>query len=53
MEKGVVRVRSGEEVCDLRRGDSARYQADVPHEIQNVGRGEAVAFLVVIYARGT
>lgn len=51
VEKGTVRVRSGEESCILRPGDSAHYAADVPHEIANVGRGEAVAFLVDIYER--
>ena len=50
VEKGSVRVHSGNETCDLRRGDSAHYQADVPHRIENIGRGEAVAFLVDIYA---
>jgi transcriptional regulator with XRE-family HTH domain len=51
VEKGTVRIRSGEETCVLKPGDSAHYPADVPHEIANVGRGDAVAFLVDIYAR--
>jgi mannose-6-phosphate isomerase-like protein (cupin superfamily) len=53
VEKGALRVVSGDESCDLGRGDSAQYAADVPHRIENVGRGEAVAFLVDIYARSS
>jgi transcriptional regulator with XRE-family HTH domain len=51
VEKGSVRVTSGDETCNLKRGDSAQYAADVPHRIENIGRGEAVAFLVDIYSR--
>jgi transcriptional regulator with XRE-family HTH domain len=49
VQRGRVRVRSGAESVVLRTGDSARYRADVDHELRNVGRGEAVAFLVAIY----
>jgi transcriptional regulator with XRE-family HTH domain len=49
VHKGVVRVRSGSDQVQLRAGDSARYFADVEHELKNVGRGEVVAFLVAIY----
>ena len=49
VEKGRVRIRSGEEEAVLARGDSATYPADVPHAIENVGRGQAIVFLVVIY----
>jgi len=49
IEKGAVRVNSGETHDDLHRGDSAHYPADVPHRLENIGRGEAVGFLVVIY----
>lgn len=51
IEKGAVRLNSSDEVCELQPGDSAHYPADVPHRIENIGRGEAVAFLVVIYER--
>jgi transcriptional regulator with XRE-family HTH domain len=51
VEKGTVRLTSGSESTELGAGDSAHYPADVPHRIENVGRGEAVAFLVDIYAR--
>ncbi len=49
IEKGAARVRSGEGTVDLQAGDSASYAADIPHEIENIGRGDAVAFLVDIY----
>lgn len=51
VEKGVVRVVSGDEETELRPGDSAHFPADVPHRIENIGRREAVAFLVDIYSR--
>ncbi len=49
IEKGKVTVESGETQVGLSRGDSASYRADVPHCIANAGKGEAIAFLVVIY----
>jgi transcriptional regulator with XRE-family HTH domain len=49
IEKGSVRLLSAESQDELQRGDSAHYPADVPHRLENIGRGEAVAFLVVIY----
>ena len=52
VEKGRVRVTSADIHCELSKGDSAHYAADVPHEIQNIGRGEAILFLVDIYGRG-
>ena len=51
VEEGTVRLTSGEETRDLAKGDSAHYPADVPHRIENIGRGQAVAFLVDIYGR--
>lgn len=51
IEKGSVRVISGQESSQLSKGDSAHYPADIPHRIENAGRGEAIAFLVDIYAR--
>jgi transcriptional regulator with XRE-family HTH domain len=51
VEQGNVRVTSGEESTELGQGDSAHYPADVPHRIDNLGPGEAVAFLVDIYGR--
>ena len=52
VDKGRVRVTSADIECELSKGDSAHYAADVPHEIRNIGRGEAVLFLVDIYGRG-
>lgn len=49
IQKGRVRVTSEGESTELGRGDSANYHADVPHLIENIGRGEALMFLVVIY----
>jgi len=49
VQKGQVRVESSEDSETLNPGDSASYRADVPHAIVNVGKGEAVIFLVDIY----
>lgn len=51
VEKGVIELTADSESQQLNRGDSAHYPADVSHRIKNIGRGEAVAFLVDIYAR--
>ena len=49
IQKGRVRVISGDQSVELAAGDSARYLADVDHSIENIGRGEAVGFLVAVY----
>ncbi len=49
VEKGRIRVESGRDIEELEQGDSATYRADVPHAIVNLGKGEALVFLVVIY----
>ena len=36
-------------IAELAKGDSTTYRADVPHAIENLGKGEATVFLVVIY----
>ena len=51
IQKGNVRIVSGGEESELAKGDSAHYPADIPHRIDNIGRGEAIAFLVNIYER--
>src|SRR5262245_35424705 len=51
VERGSVRVISNKDQCDLHRGDSAHYPADVLHAITNIGRTDAVLFLVDIYGR--
>jgi len=48
-QKGRVRVESAGDGEELNPGDSANYRADTPHAIVNIGKGEAVVFLVVIY----
>jgi transcriptional regulator with XRE-family HTH domain len=49
VQKGQVRVESAADHELLNLGDSASYRADVPHAIVNIGKGEAVIFLVDIY----
>ena len=49
VQKGQIRVESGEDSEELVPGDSASYRADVPHAIINTGSTEAVLFLVDIY----
>jgi len=49
VQKGKIRVKSGNDAEELNRGDSASYRADVPHAIVNIGKGQALVFLVDIY----
>lgn len=49
VQSGAVHITSDREQCTLKKGSSAHYRADVPHSIENIGRGECVAFLVVTY----
>jgi len=49
VEKGRVRIESGEDHDDLTEGDSGTYRADIPHAIVNTAKGASVVFLVVIY----
>ena len=49
VEKGRIRVESAEDEVELACGDSASYRADVTHAVVNIGRGEAVVFLVDTY----
>jgi len=49
VEQGRIRVTSAEETLDLQKGDSASYRADVPHTLENLGKSDAMLFLVVIY----
>lgn len=49
VEQGRIRIDSADDQCELNRGDSGSYRADVPHSLTNVGKGEAALFLVVIY----
>jgi len=49
VQRGKVRIESDDESAELGRGDSAAFRADVPHAIVNLGRSDAVVFLVDIY----
>ena len=49
VQKGSLKVTSGDEIVDIEKGDSASYRADIEHCIENTGRSTALAFLVVIY----
>ena len=49
IHQGSVRVISGEEQSEVNTGGSAHYAADVPHAIENTGRSEVIAYLVVLY----
>lgn len=49
VSKGDIRLISGGETTNLSPGDSAHYPADVPHRIENLGKTDAVLFLVDIY----
>lgn len=47
--QGRIRVTSGKDSAELGPGDSSCYRADVPHALENSGRGTATAFLVDLY----
>ena len=46
--RGRVTVTSGSETITLNKGDSAHYRADVPHTIENTGRTDIEAYLIVL-----
>ena len=49
LQQGRVRVTSGNESVDIKKGDSVQYMADIDHCITNLGKSDAVLFLVDIY----
>jgi transcriptional regulator with XRE-family HTH domain len=49
LQKGRLRIESAEDSEEIDAGDSASYRADVPHALVNIGKTEAVIFLIVIY----
>ena len=49
VQQGRVSIESASDRMELAKGDSASYPADVPHRIANLGKSEALVFLVVIY----
>jgi XRE family transcriptional regulator, regulator of sulfur utilization len=48
--QGTIEVDANGIAKRLKAADTARYVADVPHAIRNVGKGDARALLVVIHA---
>jgi XRE family transcriptional regulator, regulator of sulfur utilization len=42
-------VEADAETKRLKLGDTARYQADVPHAVRNTGKSDAKALLIVIH----
>ena len=53
VQSGSIQVRSGEDTETINKGDSVQYAADVNHSIENVGKKDAVIFLVDIYSNQT
>ncbi len=49
VQQGKLRITSGDDVVEVSKGDSASFRADVAHCLENAGRADAIAFLVVIY----
>ena len=47
---GALEVCTGEERQRLKIGETARYAADRPHSIRNIGKTAASAWLVVVHA---
>lgn len=46
--EGELTVKNGQQQRNLSNGDTARYQADVPHFIENKGKKSARALMVVL-----
>ena len=46
---GSIEVEADAETKRLKLGDTARYQADVPHAVRNAGKSDAKALLIVIH----
>ena len=49
VQNGAIEVHSGNEIQRLKAGETARYCADRPHAIRNVGKTAATAWLVVVH----
>ena len=47
---GALEMCVGSEVHTLAAGDAIRFEADVPHQYKNPGKGETVMYLVMTYA---
>ncbi len=49
LSRGRLRVVSGEQETEVHKGDSIHYRADLPHALQNAGKGKVEAFIIVRY----
>lgn len=49
LQQGRLQIESAGDAEELNPGDSASYRADVPHALINLGKNEAVIYLIVIY----
>jgi len=49
VNRGRVRVSTGQQEAELGRGDAIHYRADVPHAIANIGRTAVEAYMIVHY----
>ncbi len=49
LHTGTLEVVAGEAHQRLKPGETARYAADRPHALRNLGKGEATAWLVVVH----
>jgi transcriptional regulator with XRE-family HTH domain len=49
LQKGRLRIESAADAEEVETGDSASYRADVPHALINIGKTEAIVYLIVIY----
>ncbi|MCH2181357.1 MAG: XRE family transcriptional regulator [Mariniblastus sp.] len=50
VQTGLIEIQSGDIRVELGKGDSVQYPADVDHSIKNIGKRDAILFLVDIYS---
>jgi transcriptional regulator with XRE-family HTH domain len=49
LSKGKVEVTAGEQKVVISKDDSIHYKADMAHSLSNIGKGQAVFFMIVRY----
>ncbi|RJF88971.1 helix-turn-helix domain-containing protein [Oleomonas cavernae] len=49
VSRGRIEIAVADKLFELNPGDSIRFEADVPHAYRNVGREDAVMYLVMTY----
>jgi transcriptional regulator with XRE-family HTH domain len=49
--EGDVEITADEEIFTLHKGDSVRFEADVPHQYKNIGKLEAHLSMLIYYAK--